>query len=62
MLHIQLICLFLHNKTYVESQTKTMFQKTIIDVLIGYYNDDEDEEDGGYNDDGVDWSFDFDID
>ena len=31
-----------------------MFQKTIIDVLIGYYNDDEDEEDGGYNYDGVD--------
>ena len=54
MLHIQLICLFLHNKTYVESQTKTIFQKTIIDVLIGYYNDDEDEEDGGYNYDGVD--------
>ena len=48
-------------KHMFSTKQKPCFKKTITDVLIGYYDDDEDEKGGGYNDDGVDWSFDFDI-
>ena len=56
MLHIQFICLFLHNKNIclVPNKNHVSRKLSYVDVLIGYYNDDEDEEDGGYNDDGID--------